>query len=111
MNCDREGQVKTGALIMGRSLIRARIGTRFHRIAQALGQALAQPFQRVDSTLLTIDGGVEGFERVLLKSEARLQFGDAFEIVHSQSSAGSAPVSRSASGTTVQGRRRRTSST
>lgn len=96
---------------MGRPLIGTRVKTDRHRIAQVRGKARAQLFQRVDSTLLTIDGCVEGLERVLLKSEARLQFGDAFGIVHSQSSAGSAPVSRSASGISVQGRRSRTSST
>lgn len=95
---------------MGRPLIGTRIRTDFHRVAQSRGEARAQLFQRVDATLLTIDGCIQGFERVLLKSEAHLQFGDAFGIVHSQSSRGSAPVSRSVSGITVQGRRRRTSS-
>jgi len=92
-------------------LIRTQVGTRFHRIAQARGKARTQLFQCVDAPLLAVDGGVQGLERVLLKSEARLQFGDAFGIVHSQSSAGSAPVSINTRGITVHGRRRRTSST
>lgn len=95
---------------MGRSRIRARVGTRRHRVAQPCGEARAQPFQRVDTPLLAIDGSVQGFERVFLESEARLEIGNASGIVHSQSSTGSVPVSISTSGIRAHGRRRRTSS-
>lgn len=95
---------------MGRPRIRAQVGTRRHRVAQPRGEALAQPFQRVDTPLLAIDGSVQGFERVFLESETRLEIGNACGIVHSQSSMGSAPVSINTSGIRVHGRRRRTSS-
>lgn len=96
---------------MGGSRIGTRVRTDLLRVAQSRGEARAQLFQCIYAALLTIDGGIQGFERVLLKGEAHLQFGDAFKIVHSQSSRGSAPASINTSGIKVQGRRRRASST
>lgn len=96
---------------MGGPRIGSRVRTALLRVAQSRGEARAHLFQCVDAALLTIDGGIQGFERVLLKGEAHLEFGDAFGVIHGQSSRGSAPVSRSVSGISVQGRRRRTSST
>lgn len=100
----------SGPSVMGRPLIGAQVGTRFCRVAQSRGEARAQLFQCVDTPLLSIDGGIQGFERIFLKGKARLEIGDAYGIVHSQSSRGSAPVSISTSGITVHVRRRRTSS-